>query len=371
MVSRLQHRQTATAPADSDLEPFPSVDANVGPRHGFTSDTVPLSLMHSLIPQHSFKGTTGSGAFPNNSGVGSGGPRGLSSMSVTSDPENFSLNNHNVSHTANFGTATPNYAGRNAFGRTASVSANASACASPVTVQRPLTAYSSFSASPAFHPNSGAIHPSTGIRVPGLHRASNPIPYATALNYANSSGKGNAAVNGSPQEGPPPNVIGSPSTEAGSAAMANMSLGASTVSTPTRMKRPSRERLNIAGHFTHDSGFHTRPGTSATPNVTSNLQNMSISRVSDADDDDDRVMRDADTELRMPQIFCASCGAAHPVNDCFACSECICGVCRDCAASLAGVNRVGNYGNVANERRPCPSCRSVEGKWRIFRLDFR
>ncbi|KAI5306861.1 hypothetical protein KEM56_006721 [Ascosphaera pollenicola] len=302
-ASTLQRGQAAVAPSETDLEPFPSVDAHVGPRHGFSSDTVPLSLTHNLLPQHSFKSATGAGPFSSIPGAGSSGPRGLSSMSVTSDPENFSLNNHSTSHAAPFGAATPS--GRNVFGRTSSISANASACASPVTAQRPLTAYSSFSASPAFNPSSGAIHTSTGARVPGLHRASNPIPYATALSYAGASRGSNAAVVDSPQDGPSVNLIGSPSTEIGSTAMANMSLGAPAISTPPPVDRHSRERANTSSSLhINESGMNTRPGTSATPNMTSNLQNMSISRVNDAnEDDEDRVMRDADGELR---IFCPS-----------------------------------------------------------------
>ncbi|KAI5288864.1 hypothetical protein KEM54_004767 [Ascosphaera aggregata] len=295
-------------PPETELEPFPTVDANAGPRHAAALDAMPSSTAHNLMPTQSFRIATTAGALSSIAGTSVNGPRGLSSISVTSDPEKFSLSNHNhsTSHMTNFGPATPSHTGRNIIGRASSASANASACVSPIIAQRPLTAYSSFSASPAFHPASGPFRANADVRASGPHRASNPIPYASAPSYAtNAAGQHTSAIN-SPQAKPPGSMVATPSTDIGSAAMANTSLGASSISTPPRADRYGWERANTSSDVPiPESRIDTRPNTSATPNVTSNLQNMRISRISDAGEDDDCMMGDTDVDLRVPQIICA------------------------------------------------------------------
>jgi len=100
------------------------------------------------------------------------------------------------------------------------------------------------------------------------------------------------------------------------------------------------------------------------------------------------------------QIYCASCGRPWSLRDCFACTECICGVCKDCVNTLVGLqtitttgpasilNPTSNPGNGAGisgngsigrtgrpmslpNRRGCPTCGTIGGRWKEFQLDFR
>ena len=83
------------------------------------------------------------------------------------------------------------------------------------------------------------------------------------------------------------------------------------------------------------------------------------------------------------EIYCAHCKRAWPVNECYACTECICGVCRECVGMFMGSpqNSFRNvtsspgsaisHGPTSYPNRPCPSCRAIGGKWKAFRLDFR
>ncbi|KAH8704816.1 hypothetical protein BGW36DRAFT_366215 [Talaromyces proteolyticus] len=85
------------------------------------------------------------------------------------------------------------------------------------------------------------------------------------------------------------------------------------------------------------------------------------------------------------QIYCANCNRLWPLQECFACTECICGVCRECVGMFISspmsrptsspnkgptsmpVQTIQNYA----APRGCPRCRTVGGKWKAFQLDFR
>lgn len=87
------------------------------------------------------------------------------------------------------------------------------------------------------------------------------------------------------------------------------------------------------------------------------------------------------------------------MDDCFACTECICGVCRDCVGFVSGGSpslsfsspRGSSGGGLGNgmlggptshpQTSPgqssataggrCPRCRTVGGKWKAFQLEVR
>jgi hypothetical protein len=84
------------------------------------------------------------------------------------------------------------------------------------------------------------------------------------------------------------------------------------------------------------------------------------------------------------QIYCAHCKRPWALNECFACTECICGVCRECVgmfiASPPTSFRSPGNGPMNNlppaptsypSVRGCPRCRTVGGRWRAFQLDFK
>ncbi|KAJ5174032.1 uncharacterized protein N7500_001963 [Penicillium coprophilum] len=85
------------------------------------------------------------------------------------------------------------------------------------------------------------------------------------------------------------------------------------------------------------------------------------------------------------QVFCANCKRPSPLNDCYACTECICGVCRDCVGMFissppASFRTPGNgiLNNAPSQGptsypgpRGCPRCRTVGGKWKAFQLDIK
>lgn len=80
------------------------------------------------------------------------------------------------------------------------------------------------------------------------------------------------------------------------------------------------------------------------------------------------------------QIYCANCNRAWPVQECYACTECICGVCRECVGMFISsppmsISHPINSPNKAPTSHPgprgCPTCRTVGGKWKTFQLDFR
>ncbi|KAL3460416.1 hypothetical protein BJX64DRAFT_184221 [Aspergillus heterothallicus] len=87
---------------------------------------------------------------------------------------------------------------------------------------------------------------------------------------------------------------------------------------------------------------------------------------------------------REIQIFCASCKRPWPLNECYACTECICGVCRDCVVSYISSpptpfkNVTSSPGSAMSHGptsypspRGCPRCRVVGGKWKAFQLDVK
>ncbi|CAL5874990.1 uncharacterized protein PFLUO_LOCUS9293 [Penicillium psychrofluorescens] len=87
---------------------------------------------------------------------------------------------------------------------------------------------------------------------------------------------------------------------------------------------------------------------------------------------------------REIQIFCANCKRPWALNECYACTECICGVCRDCVNMFIssppvsfrspgnGVNSMPPHGPTSYpSARGCPRCRTVGGKWKAFQLDFK
>ncbi|PWY82490.1 hypothetical protein BO83DRAFT_353393 [Aspergillus eucalypticola CBS 122712] len=87
---------------------------------------------------------------------------------------------------------------------------------------------------------------------------------------------------------------------------------------------------------------------------------------------------------REIQIYCASCKRPWALNECYACTECICGVCRECVGLFIS-SPPASFRNVTSSPgsamshgptsypspRGCPRCRTVGGKWKAFQLDFR
>ncbi|KAI5307507.1 hypothetical protein KEM55_008116 [Ascosphaera atra] len=339
-------------------------------------------------------------------------------MSVTSDPENFSLSNNNHNNASNpannpFGGGTPTAPSRGSlFGGPSSASAHASANASPITLQRPVTAYSSYSGSPALRPTGAAIgarglaerqgHGFRSLSGTGPHRASNPIPYTSAsqqLPYP---------VNGSTQ----PTQPGLPGAFAGSANGPSLPHQQRLLSPPLRFaeRQYTRERANTSSSLppgaaataaAASAGSLSRPSTSsattigpsnpAPPNLAMHRMNISTDQAGPAnDEDEDRVMRDADVDMDAPeapesgyqtqaqvqahqpwmgpQIYCVACGRPSTVSDCLACPECICGACRECVSRIVGLASPTSTGEGS---RRCPSCGTFEPRWKPFRLHFR
>ncbi|KAJ5102693.1 hypothetical protein N7532_003222 [Penicillium argentinense] len=91
---------------------------------------------------------------------------------------------------------------------------------------------------------------------------------------------------------------------------------------------------------------------------------------------------------REIQIYCAHCKRPWALNECYACTECICGVCRECVGMFitsppTSFRSPGN-GSLnmppaptsfpspsAGAARGCPRCRTVGGKWKAFQLDIK
>ncbi|CAI7620015.1 unnamed protein product [Penicillium palitans] len=85
------------------------------------------------------------------------------------------------------------------------------------------------------------------------------------------------------------------------------------------------------------------------------------------------------------QVFCAQCKRPSALNECYACTECICGVCRDCVGMFissppASFRTPGNgpLNNASSQGptsypgpRGCPRCRTVGGKWKAFQIDIK
>ncbi|KAJ5179850.1 hypothetical protein N7492_003060 [Penicillium capsulatum] len=86
------------------------------------------------------------------------------------------------------------------------------------------------------------------------------------------------------------------------------------------------------------------------------------------------------------QIYCAHCKRPWALNDCYACTECICGVCRDCVGLFisspptafrspgnGSVNSMPPQGPTSypSSGAGCPRCRTMGGKWKAFQLDFK
>lgn len=76
------------------------------------------------------------------------------------------------------------------------------------------------------------------------------------------------------------------------------------------------------------------------------------------------------------QIYCANCSRAWPLQDCYACTECICGVCRECvsifiSSPTMSISHSINSPTSYPAPRGCPRCRTAGGKWKAFQLDFR
>ncbi|KAL4791034.1 hypothetical protein BDV19DRAFT_316418 [Aspergillus venezuelensis] len=94
----------------------------------------------------------------------------------------------------------------------------------------------------------------------------------------------------------------------------------------------------------------------------------------------------ASLRSREIQIFCANCKQAWPLNECYACTECICGVCRDCVvyfisspptpfknvtSSPGSAMSHGPTSYPSPNTRGCPRCRTVGAKWKSFQLDVK
>lgn len=86
------------------------------------------------------------------------------------------------------------------------------------------------------------------------------------------------------------------------------------------------------------------------------------------------------------QIYCAHCKRPWPLNECYACTECICGVCRECVGLFissppttfrspgnGSINSMPPQGPTSypSGHRGCPRCRTMGGKWKAFQLDFK
>ncbi|CEJ61805.1 Putative RfeD [Penicillium brasilianum] len=85
------------------------------------------------------------------------------------------------------------------------------------------------------------------------------------------------------------------------------------------------------------------------------------------------------------QIYCAHCRRPWPLNECYACTECICGVCRECVpmfiSSPPASFRTPGNGSLNSAPPPgptsypsvrgCPRCRSTGGKWKAFQIDVK
>ncbi|KAJ5101596.1 hypothetical protein NUU61_003818 [Penicillium alfredii] len=85
------------------------------------------------------------------------------------------------------------------------------------------------------------------------------------------------------------------------------------------------------------------------------------------------------------QIYCAHCKRPWALNECYACTECICGVCRECVGMFISspptsfrspghgpLNSIPPQGPTSYpSARGCPRCRTVGGKWKAFQLEFR
>lgn len=63
------------------------------------------------------------------------------------------------------------------------------------------------------------------------------------------------------------------------------------------------------------------------------------------------------------QIYCANCRQLTVLKDSYACNECISGFCPNCVFSLSSDAR--------NDGRPCPRCKTVGVRYKIFNLDLR
>ncbi|KKK26044.1 rfeD [Aspergillus ochraceoroseus] len=87
---------------------------------------------------------------------------------------------------------------------------------------------------------------------------------------------------------------------------------------------------------------------------------------------------------REIQIYCAHCKRPWALNECYACTECICGVCRECVGMFIGSpptpfkNVTSSPGSAMSHgptsypgARGCPRCRTVGSKWKAFQLDFK
>lgn len=91
------------------------------------------------------------------------------------------------------------------------------------------------------------------------------------------------------------------------------------------------------------------------------------------------------------QIYCANCRRPWPLNECYACTECICGVCRECvglfigsppssfvavnSSPANGIPAKGNGGPLGPTSYPgqrgCPRCHAVGGQWKTFQLEVK
>lgn len=88
---------------------------------------------------------------------------------------------------------------------------------------------------------------------------------------------------------------------------------------------------------------------------------------------------------REIQIYCAHCKRPWALNECYACTECICGVCRECVGMFISspptsfrspgnnsLHSISPQGPTSYpSARGCPRCRTVGGKWKAFQLDFK
>ena len=117
---------------------------------------------------------------------------------------------------------------------------------------------------------------------------------------------------------------------------------------------------NISHHAHHNSAdssgsqFHImNPNSLTTPSDSSPVFNPTTAGTN------------VSQERTQPvQIYCAGCRHPSKLEECFACTSCICGFCSECVqAIISGQSR----GRMAM----CPRCNVMDANFKPFQLDLR
>ena len=64
------------------------------------------------------------------------------------------------------------------------------------------------------------------------------------------------------------------------------------------------------------------------------------------------------------RIYCAGCRRLSNLKESYACSECICGLCPGCVEAFVSEQ---SHGRMVQ----CPSCRTMDARFKKFNLDLR